>query len=169
MLMAQDPVFTHHIRAGFGPSIPAGGYQTGDFSVSPALDFNYGLRVFRHVQLDGGVALDFQKYQDCSRFGCQDERRQLTFIPAGLRGVLPLHEGRFELSAGVGGAYLHDPLPYSYLSGGLFQIYGGASGALDRERRYHLDLLARYMRDLGRPTQQYVMLTVGFTWCPNCR
>jgi len=128
------------------------------------VDFNYGLRAFRYVQFDIGSALDYRGYEQCNRSGCEDVRRRLTFLAGGIRGVIPMSR-RFEVSAGAGGGYVwnqayKDP---------LLHFCGGIPGALDQARKLRVDVLARFLRDAGRPTQQYVLLTFGFTWCPNCR
>jgi hypothetical protein len=74
--LAQGPA--HLLRA--GATLAPAGWKTYGFSTSPVLDFNYGFRPWRYLQLGAGAVLDRQAYPDCCKYGCTDSRRNLLTL-----------------------------------------------------------------------------------------
>jgi len=66
-----------------------------------------------------------------------------TSMPFGFRGIMPLSQGKLELSAGGGGAYLWNP---NSNGGWGWQATLGARLAVDKQRRFWLGTTGRYIQ-----------------------
>jgi hypothetical protein len=97
-------------------------------------------------------------------------RARSTFLPFGVRGILPISNQRVELYAGAGGAYVWHGLGVlpTYFGEGLnqwlWQVNAGARVAFTHSHRYWLGITTRYYRDgLGSNKQQYLACTGEFS------
>lgn len=117
-----------------------------------SLGATYGYRILRHLQADVGVTVALNPSPEI-RGATYDVKPDDRFIwvPFGLRGVLPLGGGRFELSAGGGGLYEQYSISNPFLAAGLISrggwggyLTGGAAVALDRSRRFWLGATPRW-------------------------
>ena len=77
-----------------------------------------------------------------------------TSMPFGPRFVLPLSQGKLELFAGGGGAYLWNP---GFSSGWGWQADLGARLAIDKQRRFWLGSTGRYVRAHGAFPPQWMV------------
>lgn len=99
----------HHITIGAGAALP-GQDLTAPFKASGGITAGYGYRIFRNVQADIGLDTVFgagrvREFLE-SDYGYLRIRDFQWLVPFGARLVLPLKEGKVELSGGGGGAYL---------------------------------------------------------------
>jgi hypothetical protein len=129
--------------------------DVGRFGASTALSFggSYSYRLLRHLGLETGVltALDPTGVIRGENFNI-DIKDRFTWVQFGPRFILPLWDGRLELSAGAGGVYEDyspgSPSPSGNMSsrtgwGGNFS--GGAAIALDPGRHFWLGMTPRYI------------------------
>ncbi len=129
--------------------------DVGRFGTSTALSFggSYRYRLFRYLGLEAGVltALDPTGVIRSENFSI-DVKDRLTWVQFGPRVILPLWDGRLELSAGAGGVYEnYSPGANSPIGtvasrtgwGGNFS--GGAAIALDPGRHFWLGMTPRYI------------------------
>ena len=129
--------------------------NVGRFGTSLALSFggSYSYRLFRHLGLEAGVltALDPTGVVGGANYTI-DVKDRFTWVQFGPRFILPLWDGRLELSAGAGGAYENyspgSPSPIGNVPsrtgwGGNFS--GGAAIALDPGRHFWLGMTPRYI------------------------
>jgi hypothetical protein len=154
------------LTVGVGGAFPASGYLTFPFHNGLSVAGEYELRLHKFVAADVGVDNFVLNADNFTRTGSVQTLERITLLPFGLRGILPLADGRTELFLGTGGAYLWstDYDLRSFGEGLLWQLNGGARVAIDRSRHFHVGASARYYRDLGRPTQQWVSLTGDFSY-----
>jgi hypothetical protein len=80
------------------------------FTTSPLVGFEYGYRLHRNFQVDGGLdavfgAADIRDWLP-SQFGDLRIRDRQYFVPFGGRVILPVAEERVHIYGGLGGAYL---------------------------------------------------------------
>lgn len=127
------------------------GWQATGISVSPRLSAvslggTYAFRCRRWVAIEGGVLTAINPTGTInSEYGYFDVRDRFTWVPFGVRFILPLQHDRFEISAGGGGTYERytvgnaqfpaAPAPYSGW-GGYFKAK--AAVALDPGRHFWL-------------------------------
>lgn len=108
-LVAQSSFPRHHITLGAGAGLP-GGDLTAPFKTSGGITAGYGYRLYRHLQADIGLDTVFGAGRVreflVSEFGYLRIRDFQWLVPFGARLVLPLKDGRWEVSGGGGGAYL---------------------------------------------------------------
>ncbi|HXJ37998.1 MAG TPA: hypothetical protein VNH18_01900 [Bryobacteraceae bacterium] len=146
---------------GAGGAFPASGYRTGPFHDGASLNAEYELGLHRYVAATLGLDNFVLNLDNVSRLSVTQTRERVTLLPFGLRAIAPLAGGRAELFAGTGAAYLwSSAYDLQNLGGGfLWQLNGGARVALDRAKHWRIGTTARFYRDLGRPTQQWVSLS----------
>jgi hypothetical protein len=151
------------VAVGAGAAFAAGGELTGAYHRGPSVTGEYEFGLHRFLAATVGVENYLLNVDQCTRFGCTQARERFTFMPFGLRGILPLAGGRTELFVGTGGARLWST---NYTFGSsfnankiLWQANGGFRVALDRARHFRLGPVFRLSRDLGRPTQQWLSIT----------
>ncbi len=82
-----------------------------------------------------------------------------TSMPFGLRGILPLAQGRLELFGGGGGAYLWNPGVYGNNGGWGWQASLGARLAVDQKRRYWFGTSGRYVHANGGYPPRWIVWT----------
>ena len=129
--------------------------DVGRFGASTALSFggSYSYRLFRHLGLEAGVltALDPTGVIRGENFAI-DVKDRFTWVQFGPRFILPLWDGRLEVSAGAGGAYENysggvttpiGNLPSRTGWGGNFS--GGAAIAMDTGRHFWVGMTPRYI------------------------
>ena len=164
--LAESNLVSHNFTVGATALLPASGWKTSEYDPGPAVSASYGLRLHRYVQVEAGYTGGFPRHLQCGRDACLTERKRVSLLDYGLRGILPLHRDRVQLSAGVGGGYIWNDLgsSNSYLNETLFQYSGRASFAVGPARRYRLGTTLRLWRDLGRPTEQWFVVSGDFTW-----
>jgi hypothetical protein len=155
--------FRHSVTAGAGLLEPVSGWVAGSFERGAAVHGEYGFRFWRYAQAEAGYAAAWPSQYIFTGHNSYVERQTMHFIDYGARGILPLFGDRLQLSAGFGGARVIQNQFYSFVTGNLMQYSGRASAALDRKGRYRLGSTARFYRDPGRPTQQWLILTGDFS------
>jgi hypothetical protein len=156
------------VSIGAGGGIPAGGYLTDPFSSGPAFAATYEFRAFRCFAPSIGVANFLPNYMNYDEYATTKTRERVTLLSLGFRSVLPLAHGRVELFAGPSATHIGSSvyeLTQAYPSPPwLFEVDGGGRMAIDRHRHFWIGPTARFTRDIGRPTEEWVSLTgdVGF-------
>jgi len=145
----------------------AGNNCCGDSA--PSLAVSYAYRLFPHVDLEAGVDTTLSLGSEASgasyNFKADD---RFLWVPFGLKGVLPLRNGRVELSAGAGGTY------EKYLVGGssFFSSRDGWGGyastgvavALDARRHFWTGASPQLFfanTDIGYSHDRWFVLNVG--------
>ena len=122
--------------------------------------------MFRYLAPAVGLADFLPNYTDYGKYTTTVSRERVTLLSLGFRGILPLAHGRVELFAGPSAAHLWSSayeLTEGYLSPRwLFEVDGGGRVAIDRHRHFWIGPTARFTRDIGRPTQEWVSLTGDF-------
>src|SRR5438874_1796192 len=100
-----QPLLRNNIAfsGGFGREINPGCCQS-DTAVS--LGVSYGYRVLRNLQIEAGVVTGLSPSPEIrgAHFDIKPDDR-LIWAPFGLRGILPIHHDRIELSIAAGGLY----------------------------------------------------------------
>lgn len=102
----------HHYNADFGvgPAIPVGS-STNYFSTAPLVVVRFGYRLNRWFQADVGGEFAFgaanNQNVEQSALGPVQGGDHEFMVPMGGRVFIPTHFDKFEVSAGVGAAYLH--------------------------------------------------------------
>jgi hypothetical protein len=154
--------------AGFGGAFPASGYRTFAFHNGPSLSAEYEFGVHRFAAATIGVENFLLPFDNTSKFGTSITRERVTLMPFGLRGIVPVANGRVELFAGTGGAVLWSSeynLAHPFQGDKLlWHLNGGARIAIDRAKHFRIGPTVRHYRDLGRPTQQWVSATADFSY-----
>lgn len=154
------------VSLGAGLGIPAGGYLTGSFSTNVSLGASYEFRLSRYLAPEVGVASLLPRALNNSEYGISSSRENVTLLSLGIRGILPLADGKAELFAGPGVARLFSSsyeLTGSYQAPSfLFELATGARVAVDRRHRYWFGPTVRFARNGGRPTEEWVSLTADF-------
>jgi hypothetical protein len=162
-LAAQPPYPKHNVSFGVGAGLP-GAELTGPFGNSAGVTVNYGYRWQRWLQADLGLDTLFgaARVRDFvpTEFGYLRIRDFQFLVPFGGRLVLPLQEGRTQLSFGGGGAYmryserLRQPSSYYHFecpdcqarSGWGSYARVGGSFALDRYQRFRVGVTSKLYR-----------------------
>ncbi len=168
LALGQAEPSRHYLTVGTGVAIPAAGYKVYDFDTSPAVGVNYELRFSPYAGAEVGFDAILGSRTLYYKFGLQRERANVFLVPFGLRGYLPV--GRFELSAGLGGArtqYSDSKLCCNccgYASSWLVQSGGGIRVRLDALGRYRAGVSARLYRDVSAPTQQWIDVSGTLTY-----
>ncbi len=161
-LLAQ-PFPRHHVAFGAGAALP-GGDLAAPFKTSGAITAGYGYRVYRNLQADIGLDTAFGagRVRDflVSDYGYLRIRDFEWMVPFGARLVLPLKEGKVEISGGGGGAYMRYSerlrqissyyrfeCPYCEARSG-WGTYGLVSGSvgLDRYNTFRIGVTAKVYR-----------------------
>jgi hypothetical protein len=160
---AQVNAPLHNFEVSAAGGFPLSGYATNGFTAGPGWHTGYELRILKYLAPETGfteiwpVAID-----TCLsyRYTCISSRQYLKLFDYGLRGTAPLAGGRVELSLGVGGGYEWNQWK-RYNNGALFQYAGKAAFAVTHGGRVRAAFTVRLWRDLGRPTQQWLLTTGG--------
>jgi hypothetical protein len=158
------------VTVGVGGGFPTGGDLTSTNHIpnSAAYSASYEFRLFKYLAPEVGLVNltpyfpQFQAGNDL----IPATRERVTLLSFGLRGILPLKQGRIELLAGVGGAHVfnsgYEDFVYYNASRTIWQINGGGRVAIDHRRRFWVGPTVRFSRDGGRPTQEWLSLTGDF-------
>jgi hypothetical protein len=167
--LAADPQLgSSTFVAGVGGAFPVAGYSTSAFHNGPSFVGEYELGFHKYVAATFGAENYLLPFDNYSRYDTYSTRERVTLMPFGLRGILPIADGRAELFAGTGGAYLWTSQYYLRRSfdgsNFLWHLNGGAGIALDRAKHFRLGPTVRYYRDPGRPTQQWLSLSADFSY-----
>jgi len=109
-----------------------------------SLGGNYSFRVRRWLALEAGLltAIDPSGAQN-SEYGVFNIHDRYTWLPIGVRFIVPLRHDRFEISGGVGGVYERysggsTPISAESYSGGGGYFKAKAAFALDSRRHFWL-------------------------------
>lgn len=122
----------------------AGNTCCGDSAAS--LGLTYAYRVIPHFALEAGVdsAIGLGTEVRGANVDVKLDDRML-WVPFGVRGILPLRNGRVELFIGAGGLYENYHVTNAFTAFGLESrngwggyVSGGGAVALDRGRRFWL-------------------------------
>lgn len=163
LLPAQSYYPHHNFTFGFGGAEPRA--QLGDFfSTRPGISVGYGYRFQRYFQADIGFDTVFgaggvRDYLNTA-LGPLRIRDYQFFLPAGGRAILPLLGGRFLISGGGGGAFLHytellhQPSDYfkidcpvcSSRSGWGYYALADVTGFLDRGQHFRIGVVSKVYR-----------------------
>ncbi len=154
---AQSSGLSATAAFGAGAGVVVGGYANNQFQTGAVYTGDLELRLLKYLSAEIGVDNMLLDYTSYSGSGSTTSRERLTLMPFGLRGILPLANGRAELFAGAGGAYtwLSNESQFYKPSRALVQANAGGRVALDRRRRFWLGVTARFYRDVGRPTVEW--------------
>jgi hypothetical protein len=167
-LSAEIPISRANVEIDAAGVFPVGGYKAEEYTAGPGLRVGGELRLQRHLAVDvGWTGAWMATSYDCSSHGCSYSRLENRFLDYGLRGVLPLAGGRFELSLGLGGGYIWFDQTSGdnyYYNGSLLQYSGKAAVALDRGGHWRVNITVRTWRDLGRPIQQWLSTAGGISY-----
>ena len=165
VLAAQDGAARHSVEFGGGGVFPVGGYLASEYSAGPALHAGYELRLLKYLAAEGGWTGSWLPGSSCTRYGCEHPVGRVGFLDYGLRGIVPVADGRVELSAGLGGGYIwYGPGDAPYYNGSLLQYSGRATVAVDRRRHFRVGFTVRTWRDTGSPIQQWLSTTVSVVY-----
>ena len=112
---------------------------------APSVSVAYAYRLFPHVDAEAGLdtALSLGSEASGAHYDFKADDR-FFWVPFGLRGILPLHSDRVEVSAAAGAVYekysVGSPADAIFVSrdgwGGYASV--GAALALDRRRHFWL-------------------------------
>lgn len=160
-LWAQSGPALHNLEIGAAGLFPLSGYKTEEYSAGPAWRLGYELRFLRNLGAELGGAEAWLPGSSCESYGCTHPTETFKLMDYGLRGHVLLHQGRIDLSAGVGGGYIWYQYGDSFTNGSLFQYSAKAAIALDRRGRWRIAFTLRTWRDLVHPTQQWLSTTAG--------
>lgn len=162
-LAAQSFYPHHNISFGVGGAQPKGDLG-GVFQNRPGISIGYGYRFQRYFQADLGFDTVFGaggvKAFEETPLGISRIRDYQFFIPFGGRAILPLAGGRFLISGGGGGAYLHYTelihQPSSFVnvscvtcssrSGWGYYALAGVDAFLDRSQHFRLGVISKVYR-----------------------
>jgi len=144
LALAQDE--RSQVTFSGGEAVDVGRFGT---SAAVSLGGSYSYRLFRHLGLEAGALTAIHPAgvirQDFYTFYPKD---LFTWVQFGPRLILPVWEGRLELSAGAGGVYEN----YSDASGLLSPRSGwggnfsaGVAVALDHGRHFWLGMTPRWI------------------------
>ena len=169
--LAQDSSQSSTVTLSVGGT--GGGYG------GPTFNGRYEYRFFKYLAGEAGVDTmlpSFFSYQVVPIFSIQSgafptpiysstqtgytyfpfqNRDRVTMLPFGVKGILPLANGRVELFLGVGGAYVWNSHSFSG-SAWREQTSIGGRVALDRRRRFWVGTTWRFFGDLGNLSNRYV-------------
>lgn len=100
----------HHITAGLGAGIP-GKDLSNVYNNAVSWTFGYGFRPIQYLQADFGLdtvynAARVNEFLNNPQFGFVRIRDFEFMMPVGGRVVLPLADGKYQIYAGGGAAYL---------------------------------------------------------------
>jgi hypothetical protein len=154
--------------AGYGRDVNAACCQT-DTAVS--LDVTYGYRIWPFLQVEAGLATALNPVGGFrgANYDVQPDNR-FIWVPFGVRGILPLHSDRVELSLVAGGLYEKftiAPNPPGVMSrGGWGESFGaGAAVALDHGRHFWLGASPRfYLANTGGQNDRWFVITGDFSF-----
>jgi hypothetical protein len=166
-LSQSTPANTITGSVGYARQLNATGCCQTDTAVS--FGVTYGRRILPFLEAEAGVTVAANPTPEIrgENYDIMPDNR-FIWIPFGVRGILPLGEGRMELSAGGGGLIdkysVSNPNPaVGLLShsgvGGYF--VGGAAMAITRSRRFWVGASTHfYLANIGEATHDRWM-TVG--------
>ena len=155
------------VMIGAGGGFPSGGYRTDGISNGAAFSASYEFRLFKYLAPEVGVVNMLPNVNYFGEYERQTYMERVTLLSMGVRGIVPLRQGRMELFGGVGAAHLWSSdielTVLGYQSPRwLLQVNGGGRVAIDRRRRFWIGPTVRFSRDGGRPTEEWVSLTGDF-------
>jgi hypothetical protein len=155
------------VTIGVGGGFPSGGWRTDGVSGGAAFSASYEFRLFKYLAPEVGVVNTIPNVNYGGEFGPDISRERITLLSFGVRGVVPLRQGRVELFGGVGSGHLWSSdyvLVEFQAPTWLFQVNGGGRIAIDHRHRFWIGPTVRFSRDGGRPTEEWVSLTgdLGF-------
>ena len=167
-MRAQIPIPRVNAEVDAAGVFPVGGYVAEEYSSGPGLRAGGDVRLARYLAAEAGWTAGWMNtFYSCNRFGCSYSRLENKWLDYGIRGVLPLAGGRFELSAGLGGGYIwFDRLSESasFYGGSLLQYSGRVAAVLDHGGHWRFNFTVRTWRDLGRPIQQWLSTAAGISY-----
>jgi len=187
-LFAQDVQDATHTST---ITLSAGGqpysYNYFDEHSGPVVSGRYEFRLWKYFALETGADMLFPTAHSLQVLpvitpgetlvtigpGCTacvyvpiSQRREVTMLPFGGKGILPLANGRVELFLGAGGAYAWHSDFGQYLNSLLAQGSLGGRFALDRKHRYWLGTSARGYTtgrsNYGSNRQSWISWTADF-------
>jgi hypothetical protein len=88
------------VSIGAGGGFPASGFRTDQFSNGPSFAAAYEFRLWKYVAPRLDLVNLLPNYANYSKVGVSYSRERVTLLSFGVRGVVPLAQGRIELFAG---------------------------------------------------------------------
>src|ERR1700722_463100 len=156
------------VTIGAGGGFPTGGELTSTFGIpdSAALSASYEFRLCKYLAPEVSVINLIPLVPQYGEFPRPPLRERVTLLSLGAHGILPLHQDRVELLAGAAAVHVstsHNEELLFYNSGRwIWQVNCGGRIAIDKRRRFWIGPTARFSRDGGRPSQEWVSLTGDF-------
>lgn len=120
-----------------------------------------------HVEIlpviSSGVTLNSYSNGICSAcvFVSVRDTARITLVPFGLKGILPIADGRVELFGGLGGAYAWHSDYGRYQNALLGQVSLGGRIALEHGRRFWLGTTLQGYSNFGSGKQAWVPWTIN--------
>ncbi len=171
-IFGQEPVGTSTVTLSVGGETPTRN-EFGE-SKGPVFDGNYEFRILKYLAVEAGVENTLPSITRYEFFGIPagvsllafqqvccvliPDRTQVTLLPFGLKGILPLSGGRFELFAGGGGAYAWHSGD-SFANAWLLQTSMGGRVALDRGHHFWLGTSGHFFTNFGAGRQEWLTWT----------
>jgi hypothetical protein len=154
-----------------------------EFGESSGSVFNgtYEFRILKYLAVEAGVDNMLPRTQQIQFFpiinitsgvnlqstntyvlAFSNDRTRATFLPFGVRGILPVSRGRVEFFSGFGGAYVWNQ--FSFNNAWLAQASLGARVAVDKKRHFWVGTSGRFFTNFGRDRQEWLSWTadLGF-------
>lgn len=174
---AQDALHTSTVTFSAGGETPTNNYF-GESS-GPVFNGNYEYRLWKYLAAEVGVdtmlpARNSYSYAVIIPAGVnltpspilyalipENNRTRVTLVPFGLKGILPMDQGRLELFAGFGGAYAFHS-DGSYFDAMLMRGTLGGRFALDKKRHYWLGTSGQFSSNVGGGRQEWLSWTADF-------
>jgi hypothetical protein len=155
----SDPRNSVTFGGGYGRDVNAFCCQA-DTAVSLGVTYGYRFRPFLQAEVGVATALNPVPAIIGANYNIQPNNR-FIWVPFGVRGILPLHGDRVELSLAAGGLYETfngDGLTSRNGWGEYFS--GSAAVALDRGRHFWLGASPRfYLANTGGPNDRWFVIT----------
>ena len=146
-------------------------------SSGPVFNGNYEFRILKYLAVEAGVDNMLPRTQQQQFFpivsipygvnllpstntyvlAFSNDRTRSTFLPFGVRGILPVSHGRIELFSGVGGAYVWNQ--FSFNNAWLAQVSVGGRVALDQKRHFWVGTTGRFFTNFGHDRQEWLSWT----------
>ena len=190
-VVAQDPVHSSTVTFSAGGNVDS--YNHFGEGGGPSFAGAYEYRLWRYFGLEAGVnailptkqGFEFPAIFSITSQGTATSfftgtqpintvaipvqtRTVVTMLPFGIRGILPLAQGKLELFAGFGGAYEFNGGVHALngrgddANGMLGQASAGARYALDHRRHYWVGTTVRGYSNASYGKQSWVTWTADF-------
>lgn len=173
----QDSIHSSTVTLSAGGEVPT--YNQFGESNGPAFRGNYEFRLLKYLALEAGVETMLPKttqylYSPVFNLGQPSnvffsssspyvlieakDTEQNTFLPFGVKGILPVRGSRIELLGGFGGAYVWHS-DGSFRNAWVTQTNVGARIAVDQGRHFWLGTSGHFYSNFGSRRQEWLSWT----------